>query len=147
LIAELEMTQTNTEKARAIAQSALEVATNPNINNYFFSVLLQRLIAETYIIKGDFETARMYIEQALIIAEKMNLHLIQAKLYLTFGKIYHEAAVVSEKNRAANVNNAHALYMRSLNIVQKNENDRMIEKIEKELTDLSTLCQLSGIRL
>ncbi|MFH0702487.1 MAG: zinc ribbon domain-containing protein [bacterium] len=146
LIVEMEMVETNIEKAQNIAEKALEVSKKPGINNYFFTILLQRLIAETQIIKGDFEAAQMYVEQALSLAEKLDLYLLQSKLYLTFGKIYHENAVVSDKNRENNVNNAYKFYTKALDIAKKIESEYITLQIGKELSNLGTFCQLSGIK-
>ena len=147
LIAELEVAEANIENAQSIAERALEVAKNAGINNYLFMALIQKLLAEINIIKGDFESARIFTEQALSLAEKLGLHLIQSQLFLTYGKIFQEIAAVTGEDKENNVQNAYKLYMKALEISQNIDNEFMTIQIEKELTSLSTFCQLSGIRL
>lgn len=147
LIADISMSETNTEEALNITEKALEVSQKAGINNHIFTILLQRLTAENLLIKGDFESAHMYLEQALNTAKKMDLYLFQSKLYLTLGKLYQELSAVSPKNKEENAGNAHKSYIKSLDLAQKLENEYMIAKIEEELTNLSTFCQLSGIKI
>lgn len=147
LYSELEMNDTNVDKAYEIAERALEISQKAGINNYFMSILLQRQLGEIQIIKGDFEAARMYTEQALMASRDLSLYLLESKLFLTYGKIFQEIAAISDEDKQNNVNLAHEYFMESLNIAQKLENENMILKIEKEFVNLSTFCQLSGIMI
>jgi len=145
LYAEIEIAETNIEKAQNIIEKALEVAQKAEINNYFLTMLLKRQLGEIHIIKGDFEAARMHVEQALMAAKSHNSYLLESKLFLTYGKIFQEIAAISGEDKQENVKLAHEYFMESLNIAQKIENEHMIIQIEKEFTNLSTFCQLSGI--
>jgi len=147
LYAEAEITDSNVEKAQEISEKALEIAQRPGININFFSMLLQRQLGEIQIIKGDFEAARMYIEQAVTMAKSLDLYLLLSKLLLTYGKIFQEMAAISGDDKQSNANSAHEYFMKSLDIAQELENEHMILQIEKEFTSLSTFCQLSGIVL
>jgi predicted ATPase len=147
LYSELEMKETNIDKAYEVAERALEISQKAGINNYFMSILLQRQLGEIQIIKGDFEAARMHTEQALLSARDLGLYLLEAKLFLTYGKIFQEIAAISSDDKQNNVNLAHEYFMEALNIAQKLENEYIILKIEKEFVNLSTFCQLSGITI
>ncbi|MDD3012328.1 MAG: zinc ribbon domain-containing protein [Candidatus Gastranaerophilales bacterium] len=145
LFAEVEIAETNVEKAQEIAERALEISQRAGINNYFLTMLLQRQLGEIQIIKGDFEAARMHVEQALMSARNLDLYLLQSKLFLTYGKIFQEIAAISGEDKQKNADLAHEYFMESLDIAQRLENEHMILQIEKEFTSLSTFCQLSGI--
>lgn len=147
LYSEIEMNDSNIDKAYEIAERAIEISQRAGINNYFMSILLQRQLGEIQIIKGDFEAARMYTEQALMSSRDLNLYLLESKLFLSYGKIFQEIAAISDDDKQNNVNLAHEYFMESLNIAQKLENEYMIIKIEKEFVNLSTFCQLSGIMI
>jgi ATP/maltotriose-dependent transcriptional regulator MalT len=145
LYAEIEIAETNIENAQVIAGRALEIVEKAGMNNHFLIILLQRQLGEIQIIKGDFEAARMYVEQALMAARKLDLYLLQSKLFLTYGKIFQEIAAISGEDKQKNANLAHEYFMESLDIAQNLENEHMIIQIETEFTNLSTFCQLSGI--
>ena len=68
-LAKITLVTEGTDKALDIAQKALDVAKKPKISNYYFMVLFKKLMAETYLIKGDTDaaiSAKKYIEQAII---------------------------------------------------------------------------------
>jgi|GEM_PF-1605508 len=145
LYAEVEIAESNIEKAQEIAERALEISQRAGINNYFLTMLLQKQLGEIQIIKGDFEASRMYVEQALISSRNLDSYLLQSKLFLAYGKIFQEIAAISGEDKQKNVNLAHEYFMESLDIAQRLENEHIILQIEEEFTNLSTFCQLSGI--
>ena len=147
LISTLETIKSNTDNALSIAEKALDVANNANINNHYFKVLLYKQIAEIYTLKGDFKTAVMYIQKAVELTSKNGLKLLESELFLSYGKVFQEAATASDENKVQNLETAHRSYMKALNIAQELENEALIEQIEKELVSLATFCQLSGIKL
>lgn len=147
LMAETHFVETETEKAKSIAEKTLEITEKPGINNCLISIMTRRLLAEINIVTGNFDSAYMYLDQALTLAKNMDLYLFQAELHLSFGKIYHEMAAVLDKEKAENAKNAHKFYIESLDIAQRLENEHLISQVEKELTNLSTFCQLSGIKI
>ncbi|OGI02248.1 MAG: hypothetical protein A2104_08645 [Candidatus Melainabacteria bacterium GWF2_32_7] len=149
LIAEIELTDGNILAAHEIAQRAHDISQKAEINNYFFTALLKGLIAEVHIVKGNFESARMYVEQALELAKSMELYIVQAELYLTYGKIFRKIVELSEsaENKWKNADNAYKLYMSALDIVKMIENDYMISKVERELQNLIEFCELSSIKI
>lgn len=146
-IADIKIDEGNLDNALGIAAKALEVASKPNINNSIFKILLNKLISEVYMLKGDFENSKIYIEQAIELATKMELHLFLTKLYLLYGKSYQEMAVSNELNRQENAINAQAFYLTSLQFAERIENESLIGQINNEINNLNTFCQLAGIKL
>ena len=73
LIADATLVTEGPHAAIDIAEQALEVAQNPKINNYVFIILLKMVIAKASIVISDYETAKIHIENAIILAGKFNL--------------------------------------------------------------------------
>ena len=147
LIAESKLTLGDLDNALEIATKALDVATKSNINNHLFKVLLNKVMSEVYILKGDFENSKMYIEQAIELATHMELFFLISKLYMAYGKTYQEYAISSEHNRQNFVHNAHSLYITALQTAERIDNEQLIAQVNKEIIDLETFCQLSGIQI
>lgn len=147
LITEAEIHNGNLLSASEIAQKALEVAQKPNINNYLFTVLLQGLLAEIYMHKGDFESAKMYIEQAVELAKKMELYLLQSKLYIIYGKILQENMATAENNQDKIAASANKFYVMSLDVAKMIENGYLVNIVQKKINDLNTFCNLLGMKM
>lgn len=147
LIADIRLTQGDFENGITIALKALDIASKPNINNHLFKALLNKVIAEIYIAKGDFDNFKIYIEQAIDIAITMELYFLATKLYESYGKAYQEFAVTLKDDRKANAANAHSLYVMALQNAEKIDNEKLITEVNKDITDLDTFCQLSGIQI
>lgn len=148
LSAEAELQTGNPERAREIAENAIDVACKPNINNQLVLAMLSKLLAEAKIIFGDHEGAQINIENALNIAEKNDLHLLHIYSCLTLGKLYQEkSATGSQEEKEAQCNCAYRNFIRALNIAEKIDNRYFVDKVEKVLSNLTAFCKLSGINL
>ena len=84
LIAEATLDVEGPHAAIEIASQALDVAQNPKINNYFFIILLKMVIVKACIVISDYETAKIQIENAIILASKFNMKDILSRLYLLY---------------------------------------------------------------
>ncbi len=135
----------NPDKAQEIADKALDVSQKPNINNFITTILLTRLLAEIKIIRGDLESAQINIESILTLAESNDLHYLLIELYITLGKIYQESASVNKENSSVKCSSAYRSYSKAYGIAEKLENEYLLQKIEKIITNLNTFCKLSGI--
>lgn len=145
--AEAEMQTGNPEKAKEIVENAVDIAEKPNINNFLAIILLSKLLAEIKITKGDPEGAQISVEKALSLAEENDLYYPSVELYITLGKIYQETASANEEKRDYACNYAYKAYSKAYSIAEKIENDIILEKVEKSLSNLNTFCKLSGITL
>ncbi|MDD3149592.1 MAG: hypothetical protein PHV68_02065 [Candidatus Gastranaerophilales bacterium] len=147
LLASWSLEHSNADEALQIAESALEVALKPNINNHLFVILLKKALAEIYIVKNDFEMARINVEQALKLAGQMNLHLIECKLHQIHGRLLQEKATAQESGRRTSAEKSRQFYLQAMDLAKKLDNKTLIESIEKDLGNLGTFCQLSGIEM
>jgi tetratricopeptide (TPR) repeat protein len=148
LAAEAELQTGNPERAREIAENALDIAHKPNINNRLASAMLSRLLAEAKIVFGDLEGAQINVENALDIAEKNDLYLLLIYSSLTLGKLYQEKSSPADRQgKEVQCNCAYRTYIKALGIAEKIDNRFFTDKIEKVLSNLTAFCKLSGINL
>ena len=146
-IAKITLVTDGSNKALDIAQKALEVAKNPKINNYYFMVLYKRLIAEIFLIKGDLEAAKMYIEKALMIVKSYDMKLQKVLLYQLYAKYLEEMVTKKPKNKITYAENAMNTFKKSLKLI-KALNIPAIEKdIEQNQASFRAFCALNGIQL
>ena len=145
LIAQISLTVDGADKALDIASKALEVAQNPKINNYNSMVYLQKFIAEVFIIKGDLDATKMYLEKALLIAKQFGLKYAQVELYLAFAKYLEELLSVRIVNKSENAKNALNMYEYALSIAIDLDLENLIAKVNKSKSSFKTYCQLNAI--
>ncbi len=145
--AENKILESEIDQAMDIADKALEVAQSSDKNNFIMNILLQRLMAEIYIIKGDFESAQIYMERGFKIARENELHLLLSYVFMTNAKLHHEMATATQENKEENVQKSYKYYSDASNIALKCQNNYLNDIINKELNQLNTFCQLSGIKL
>lgn len=146
-IAKLTLVTEGSDKALIIAQKALEVAKNPKISNYYFIVLYKKLISEIYLIKGDTEAAKMYIEKALMIAKQNDIKLLKISLYLLYAKYLEEMVNSQKQNKANYAQNAINTYKKSLTLAQDMDIPVITAEINKNYASFKAFCQLNGIKL
>lgn len=149
LIALVTLTTEGAERALDIASKALEVAQNPKISNYNFIIYLQKLIAEIYIIKGDLEATKMYLEKAHLIAKQFGLKYAEAEIYRAFGK-YHEEFIsikAKDKEKESNAQSAIKMYNKALAVANELEEEGLIVAINQDKAAFKTYCQLNGISI
>lgn len=135
------------EKSLEVAQKALEVAQSPKINNYFFVILYHKVIAEAFMAQADYESAKVSIEKAILIARKFELLNLLADLYLLYGKYLQDIALIKTDAQFDYVSGASKMYKKASLIAQGIKNNYLLAKIEKSKTVLKSFCQLNGITL
>ena len=146
-IAKLTLVTDGSEKSLHIAQKALEVAKSPKISNYYFMVLFKKLIAEIYIIKGDMESAKMYIEKALRITKKYNMKLLKVSVYQLYAKYLEEMVTKRPKHASTYAQNAITAYKKAQTLAEALEIDAIIDEVQKNITSFKTFCQLKKIKV
>ena len=147
LIAEADLIIEGPEKSLEVAQKALDVAQSPKINNYLFIALYNKIIAEAYMAKSDYESAKVYIEKAIMVARKFELLDLLSKLYLLYGKYLQDIALVKSDSQVDYVMGASNMYKKALLISQTIKNEYLTKKVEKAKAVLNSFCQLNGIIL
>lgn len=145
LIAEATIITERPKNAIEIASQALEIAQNPRINNTFFIVLLKLLIAKAYMEDSDYETAKINLESAIILAKKYNQQDLLSKIYLLYGKYYQDIGTIQSPNQAEYLKGAAKMYEKAMDIVgSKTKNVYLRNKIDEQKKLLISYCELNG---
>lgn len=147
LIAEIKLITSGTQFALDIATKALDIAQGPNINNYYFIALFNKLIGEIYLAKQDFESSKVYLEKAIFVAKQFDLHFILVKTYLQCAKLYQELALPKTGNRATYIKQALKMFQLAKNVSIVAEQKALQKNIKEELSILTSFCKLNGIIL
>lgn len=147
-IAEATIITENPKSAIDIAVQTLDIAQNPRINNTFFIVLLKILLAKAYIEISDFETAKINIESALILAKKYNMNDLLSKIYLLYGKYYQDIGTIQSQNQNEYLKGAAKMYDKAMEIVVTHtRNNYLREKIDNNKNMLTSYCNLNGFNI
>lgn len=147
LIADATLETEGPHHALEIAEQALEVAQNPKINNYFFTILLKTVIAKCAITNSDFETAKIHLEGAIILARKFNLKDILSRLYLLYGKYFQELGLIKSPKQTEYLEASSKLYEQSKELIEQTRNRTVYTDLKKAQSVLKSFCQLNGIDL
>ena len=146
LIADATLVTENPKNAIAIASQALEIAQNPKINNKFFIVLLNLVLAKCYMHLSDFETAKMYIETSLSVSKKHNMNDLLSRGYILYGNCYREVGSVNSKNQIEFLKASKEMYEKSMEIIGKYTGNASVkEDLEKNRAILYTYCEVNEI--
>ena len=147
LIAEIKLIKNGTQFALDIATKALDIAQGPNINNYFFIALFNKLIGEIYMAKQDFDSAKVYLEKSIFIAKQFDLQQILVKDYIQYAKFYQELALPKSSHRGEYIKQALKMFQLAKNVGIVAEHPFMQKHIKEELAILTSFCRLNGIIL
>lgn len=148
LISEATIVTENPRNALEIANQALEIAQNPRINNTYFIVLLKKVIAIAYITISDFESAKIHIESAIILAKKYSLNELLSQLYLLYGRYYQDIGSVQAQNQLELLKGSSKMYDKALEIIMtKTKNPYMKECIDKQKSTLLAYCEENGLKI
>ena len=148
LIAEATIIAETPKKAVDIAMQALEIAQNPRINNYFFIVLLRMVIARAEIELSDYETAKINLESALILAKKYNMNDMLSKIYYIYANYYFEIGSVQSQKQLEYLRGASTMYDKALNIIVKTTKNTVLkDKIAVKKENLMDYCNKNSLPL
>jgi tetratricopeptide (TPR) repeat protein len=148
LIAQATMITENPKNAIEIASQALEIAQNPKINNAFFIVQLKILLAKAYNELADYETAKINLESAMILAKKYNMNDLMSKIYLNYGMYYQDMAQIPSLNKLEFLKGAKKMYEKAMTLILKNtKNVYLKEKIDAQNAQLQLFCQENGFEI
>jgi len=145
LIAEATLDVEGPHAAIEIAEQALDVAQNPKISNYLFVVLLKMVIAKACIVISDYETAKIHIENAIILASKFNMKDILSRLYLLYGKYFQEIGLLKTEKQKDYLKGANRMYEKASDLVRQTRNNCVHIETEKAKNVLKSFCQLNSI--
>ena len=147
LIAEIRLVTSGTQFALDIATKALDIAQGPNINNYYFISLFNKLIGEIYMAKQDFDSAKVYLEKSMFVAKQFNLQALLVEEYIQSAKLYQELALPKSSLRASYIKQSLKMFQLAKNVEIVAEHPHLQKKIKEELSILTSFCKLNGIIL
>lgn len=147
LIAEAVLVTEGPYAAQEIASQALEVAQNPKIDNYFFTILLKIIIIKAAMTSSDYETAKMHLESAIMLARQFNLNDMLSRLFLLYGKYFQEIGLISSPQQQEYLNGSAKMYFKASEYVRGTRNNYVHIEIEKAKNVLKFFCQLNSIKL
>lgn len=148
LIAEAVMITESPKNTIDIANNALEIAQNPRINNTFFIVHLKMILAQAYMELSDYETAKINLESAVILAKKYAMNDTLSRLYILFGKYYRDLGTVQSNNQMDYLKGSLKMFENAMTIVMKNTHNKYIhDQIDKEQKLLFSYCDVNGFKL
>ncbi len=148
LIAESTIVTESPKNAIDIATQALEIAQNPRINNSYFIVLLKILLAKAHIELSDYESAKIDLESAIILAKKYEMNDLMARIYFIYGKQYQDLGTIQGSNQAEYLKGASKMYKKALDIVLTTTRNTYIKsKIEDQTNILMSYCSLNGFNI
>ena len=147
LISKIKLITNGTQFALDIANKAIDIAQSPNINNYYFIALFNKLIGEIYLAKQDFESSKVYLEKAIMISKKFDLQFILTKTYLQCAKLYQELALPKTSERNNYIKQALKMFQLAKNVPIVAEQPALQKNIKEDLSVLTSFCKLNGIIL
>ena len=147
LIADATLITEGPQNALDIAEQALEVAQNPKIDNYFFSILLKIVIIKCCITLSDFETAKMHLDNAVFLAKKFNLQDILSRLYILYGKYFQELGLTKTPQQIEYLHSADKMYKMAEHLIKTTENKSVNSDLQKAKGVLKSFCRINCINL
>ena len=145
LIADATIITEGPQQALDIASQALEVAQNPKINNHFFAVLLQSVMAKATLALSDFESTKIHLENAIITARQYGLNDILSRLYLQYGRYFQELGLIKSSRQKDYLAAAAKMYEKASEIIKMTRNNCVHQDIQKAKAVLKTFCHLNKI--
>lgn len=137
LIAEAKL-ETDTFEAEDIATQALNVAQNPQINNYFFEILLRTILAKARMKFEDYTSAKMHITSAIEIAKKYGMNDLLSRVYLLYGKYFHELGYKESDEQRQYVEAAVKMFEFADNLVKQTKNTHVHIELEQAKNELKS---------
>ena len=147
LISEATLVTEGPKNALEIAEQALEVAQNPKIDNYFFTVLFKMVIAKCCMTLSDFDTAKIHIENAIFTAKKFNMNDILSRLFLLYGNYFQEIGLIKSPQQLEYLQAAEKMYKKSETIIKQTENRYVYSELKKAKDILKSFCRMNYIKL
>ena len=147
LISEIYRETGDEDKAMNTAAKALDIAKGPKINNYFFIIYFKKILAELYMQRGDLEAAKMYLEEAIIIARKFGLKYQLTELYIAYATYTEEVMKAKRIYSSENVKTAYDLYTKAVQSAKELRLGNLSDRAYKARAGFKTFCQLNSIEL
>ena len=147
LISEVTLITEGPKKSLEFALKALDIAQSPKIQNFYFIIALNKVIARTYLVLGDLDSARIYIESAIGIARQFDMLDMLCELYMLYGRYLHEMVGTNEKTARDYAVSSFRMYDKAYNLAHKINNVVIANTVIKANAELRRDCQKRGIDL
>ncbi len=148
LISEATIVTENSKSAIDIASQALEIAKNPTINNLFFIVNLNMILASAYMNIADYGSAKMYIETALNLAKEFEMYDILSRIYLLYGKYYQDIGSIPSQNQIEYLKGSSSMYEKAMELtVKETKNQSVKSLVTAQKEKLSAYCLANEFKL
>jgi len=105
------------------------------------------VIAKACIVISDYETAKIHIENAIILANKFNMKDILSRLYLLYGKYFQEIGLLKTDKQTDYLKGAGKMYERASELIKQTRNNCIHIENEKAKNVLNSFCQLNSISI
>ena len=135
----------NDDTALSTALKSLEIAQSPKINNFIFTIYFQKCLAEIYLGKQDYNSVKMYLEQAIVLAKQQDLKYQLVELYITYGDFMQEFMKSSNDYTETNVNMIVEMYENANIIARELDIECLIEKTQRYQNEFKVFRQLKSI--
>ena len=145
LISEVTLITEGPKKSLEFALKALDIAQSPKIQNFYFIIALNKVIARTYLVLGDLDSARIYIESAIGIARQFDMLDMLCELYMLYGRYLHEMVSTNEKTARDYAISSFRMYDKAYNLAHKLNNVTIENTVIKANAELRRDCQNKGL--
>ena len=147
LISDTKLITKGSQFALDVASKAMDVACGANVNNFYFIVLFNKLIGEIYLAKGDFDSAKVYIEKGIVVAKQFEMDDLLVRLYILYGKYYQEQAIPKTQSRVDYITSAIKMFQTARDKTEILENSYLNKLVKEAFSVIISFCKLNGITL
>lgn len=136
----------NYDKAIEICDKSLKISQSAKINCTYYTILFQKTMAQCYLAKGDLESAKMYNEMGLELANANDITFLQMSLYrLRANCMQDSISTVNETKKYEFAQNTIKVYEKAIGYADRVNLIERKSQIQKELTAFRAYCQLNRI--
>lgn len=140
------MAVNNYDKAIEICDKSLKISQSAKINCTYFSILFQKIMAQCYLAKGDLESAKMYNEMGLELANANDITYLQMALYrLRANCMQDSIPAIKENKKYEFAQSTIKVYEKAIAFANRINLIKHKSAIQKELTAFRAYCQLNRI--
>ena len=140
------MSTNNYDKTIEICDKSLKISQSAKINCTYFTILFQKVMTQCYLAKGDLESAKMYNEMGLELANANDITYLQMSLYRLRANVMQDSITkihASKKYELAQ--GTIKIYEKAIDYASRLGLARHEYLIQKELTAFRAYCQLNRI--
>ena len=102
-------------------------------------------MVKCYITLSDFESAKIHIESAILMARKFNMKDILSRLYILYGKYFQEAGLVKSPRQTEYLQSSAKLYKEAKSLIEETQNKHVYQDLKKAKSVLKSFCHLHNL--